>query len=200
MCLKLKQAGDNEKGWLESPYQPKRVLRQSTRTTCAPIFQSQEVEPQCCKLYRLLSTDTNKSGGPLRHSSRGNNILWEWWLVQLSSPKIACGGRIHGTCNTRLLSLLISFKMIKTTFRNDYYSSQHSPSSHCQISPLLSDHMVNFWEPLVLEVLLQAPLSSHPQALHANLVIREIVKTTGKSQWSSTLQILITIFTLFSCI
>lgn len=43
ICRNLKQAGDNENGWLESPYQLKRILRytkQDSMPTCLPKSRS----------------------------------------------------------------------------------------------------------------------------------------------------------------
>lgn len=44
ICLNLKQAGDNESGWLESPYQLKRILRYTKQEdgmpTCLPKSRS----------------------------------------------------------------------------------------------------------------------------------------------------------------
>lgn len=93
-------------------------------------------------------------------------------VVRLTSPQTACSGKIH---TTRLLSLLISFKQSKPMHDNNYDFLQHSPGSHAQTSPSIqstSSIAENLW----FEVLLQAPLSSHPQALPTNLARWRLLK------------------------
>lgn len=83
--LKLKQAGDNEKGWLESPYQLKSPEIHRAWGLHASSAQSQEVE-----VLLLLFTDTELSPGS------GDNALWERCALESSdsaAPKLPVMGR-----------------------------------------------------------------------------------------------------------
>lgn len=92
--LKLKQAGDNEKGWLESPYQLKRVLRYAEHEDYTQFsVQSQEVE-----LLLLQTLQASLHWHRRVPLTPGGKILYRKapsGIVCLSSPKLPVIGRLR---------------------------------------------------------------------------------------------------------
>ena len=103
ICLKLKQAVDNEKGWLESPYQLKRILRYAEQEDCTQSsVQSQEVKQLLLQTFQASHHwHRTVPSTPERIIVYGKAPSG---VVQLSSLKMACDGKILNTCNARPLS------------------------------------------------------------------------------------------------
>lgn len=148
ICLKLKQAGDNEKGWLESPYQLKRVLRYTEREDYTRTHLPKSRSATAVLPTLQPSPHQHKRGSEATATQlQQEECSMRMGTYGLSCPYITCSVKIHSTCNTRLLRRLISFKAIKITYGSNYDFSRHRPCSRPQTSPLHSDHIVNFWDP-----------------------------------------------------
>lgn len=147
---------------------------QSTETTHAPIFQSQEVELHLLQTLQASlhwHKQVSRATYAQFQGEQPSMGMVPSRVVQLDGPQIACGGKIHNTYNTRLLSPKQRKSQMVTT-------RLFATVLALTLIPLLSiQTILPIAENLWFEVLLQAPLSSHPQALLTNLASWKLLTT-----------------------
>lgn len=164
ICLKLKQAGDNESGWLESPYQLKKILRYTKQEdrmpTCLPKSQSWTVVAANSAGFSLPLLTSQRS--PLCRTLGRSSAQAQ--QPPVPGEKKKCLQRAQ---SPTLSSLLLSFKKnIKITYTDCCCFLKLGCGSPFQTSVLHWHSITKSWGALALSPaakihLLQAPTSTH---------------------------------------